>query len=310
MGLVGFYNVSSNCYMNVCLQGVMCVEDVCKDIVRLREDGLWNKMCLVCEGRLEKGGVYNSLVIKEMLGKYSVFFRLNGQQDAHECWVSMVDVLHEKSVEVSKGEVVEMFSMDREDAFGVWRSVRNSLVKYWYYGMFVNYMQCVECRYVRHNYEVFNNISSFPGVSVLCMLREYMNRVELEGVECEGCKRRCRMVKLTEIFRFPMVLVVHVKRYDVSVGGYGRNNMEVGFEFMLNFGVGGRVYEYELVCIINHIGNSPCGGHYMACSKYGSSWYMIDDDRIQEVKEEMLSRFKKNVYMLFYRLRGITDKKK
>lgn len=287
MGFVRFLNVSNNCYLNVCLQMMMCADVFCMEMVdKCGGMGLVSMLEMYNKKLGGEDVIINPMDVKKELSRYDVFFGMMGQQDAQECMVRLLDVLN-----------------DRCNFVGC------DLIKNWYHGLFIRRMQCTDCKYVSNRKEMFSNISISPsslgGESceyVLDMMKRYISKEVFEGVECDGCKKRCDMEGVTEIDKYPLCMLLDVKRYGVRDGVYVRNNVDVGIDLGLKFVVGGGMeYKYELVCIINHIGSSPQGGHYMCCVRgSGRRWFVLDDMNAYGMDGNDLKKFGRSVYMLCY----------
>ena len=85
-------------------------------------------------------------------------------------------------------------------------------------------------------------------------------------------------MKQTAVVRWPRVLVLHLKRWEVVPGPVYRlrkNNDAVSFESVLNVGDGGGVY--DLRGVVNHSGAAG-GGHYTAFVRAQDNfWYFCND---------------------------------
>lgn len=140
--------------------------------------------------------------------------------------------------------------------------------------------------------------------------------------KCEKCNvlRKCK--KKLSIFRFPEILVVHMKRFR-----YNNNNAREKINTDVNFPLLGLDLTpflskdrgvsneslidnppvYDLIGVSNHAGGIS-GGHYIAHvntninrSNEVSRWVCFNDERVDLVNEASL--IGPSAYVLFYKLR-------
>lgn len=134
---------------------------------------------------------------------------------------------------------------------------------------------------------------------------------------CENCKIKRKCTKKLSLYKFPRLLIVHIKRFrfsaisreklgtDVSfpvlgldLAAYGSDDRPVGGELC------GTVY--DLMGVSNHSGGLH-GGHYIAhCDinaglDCGSKWMCFNDARASQATANSFSG--PSAYVLFYRRR-------
>ena len=137
---------------------------------------------------------------------------------------------------------------------------------------------------------------------------------------CSGCQKSVRPTKHLSIFRPPLTLCIHLKRFEFtpggSAGGLGWNfkhryhegggakiSKRIAFPALLRLPLSdGRVCQYLLTGVIVHVGSRATSGHYTAFVKRpGSSnqWYHMDDCHTQTVSEKTVLK-QRDAYVLFY----------
>lgn len=153
----------------------------------------------------------------------------------------------------------------------------------------------------------------------------------LEGdnmVECDKCKKKTRSVRRLFVFRYPRVLVIHIKRFRYST--YHREKLSTdvnfpmsGFELSpylspdLKHSTGGSAGGgsgqssvppvYDLLGVSHHSG-SLHGGHYTALvdtagvNGVGARWMCFNDARVSQASVSSLSG--PSAYVLFYLIRS------
>jgi|GEM_PF-2267963 len=122
---------------------------------------------------------------------------------------------------------------------------------------------------------------------------------------CSKCQVFTDSVKMLQIWSFPPILVIHLKRFS----HYAEDcvdKLEILVKFPLEnleldgFALGGRASMYDLFAVSNHYGGLS-SGHYtcFARSEVDSKWYEFDDDIVVPVGnvENICS---KAAYVLFY----------
>ena len=128
-------------------------------------------------------------------------------------------------------------------------------------------------------------------------------------MDCEKCKAKTTTVKSLALWKYPTIFIINLKRYTQLPNGYfKRNNCIVDFSptltFSRTFNGKEKIFEYELLCVVNHFGNTPMGGHYTTLIKHNTEeykWIHIDDCNIYKSKvEELVTQA---AYILIYRLK-------
>lgn len=144
---------------------------------------------------------------------------------------------------------------------------------------------------------------------------------------CETCKVKRRCSKRMSVYRFPRVLVIHIKRFRYNNIYREKLSTDVNFPlFGLDLtpyvsldrpsGGGDHLHTgppvYDLVSVSNHSGTMH-GGHYVAHVNTGSGrgdpssddssrWVCFNDSRVSTVQVSNISG--PSAYVLFYQLRA------
>lgn len=127
------------------------------------------------------------------------------------------------------------------------------------------------------------------------------------GYKCEGCKKTVDIEKSLSIYRFPRVLVIHLKRFYNSSMRREKLNTTVSFPEKLDmkrFGPHSKHSSkekavYRLFGVSHHSG-SLYGGHYIG-EVYNFSnkqWYNCNDSIVQRISSPDTSS--SSAYVLFY----------
>ena len=138
-------------------------------------------------------------------------------------------------------------------------------------------------------------------------LDKYVESETMEGVNAwynEKTKRKENIQKTLSFFRLPKLLFICLKRF--SFDGVRKNNSLVQFPDILEMkkyycGYNSVKQRFQLKAVCYHFGSMNYG-HYTACvCEYRTKkWYYCNDETVQEVEKDLVTKTMKNVYCLVY----------
>ena len=199
-------------------------------------------------------------------------------------------------------------------------------------GYFRSQLHCSKCGYKSNTYDPFLDLALEVSKSHLDSLaaafKEFTRKEILDSNnrwKCSNCKKLVCPTKHLSVFRPPLSLCIHLKRFCFGDSGFHRGGWGYGhrhgkgLSMMGNGGSkitkkidfpahlslplsDGRVCEYLLTGIIVHIGNSATTGHYTAFVKQpgeSNRWYHMDDSYVETVSEKTVLK-QRDAYVLFY----------
>lgn len=155
------------------------------------------------------------------------------------------------------------------------------------------------------------------ATSSICNLfdcfRLFVEEELLTGMDqyyCSKCKTHRDCTKSLAIFRFPKVLVIHLKRF--SFGQYSRSKLSADVRFPHDLDLtryqpavmgSKNDLHYKLFAVSNHMGGTG-GGHYTAHCNVSpdmneNSWYTFNDSSVSHVRADSIGG--SSAYVLFYR---------
>lgn len=127
---------------------------------------------------------------------------------------------------------------------------------------------------------------------------------------CNVCKKHQEATVKMQIYRPPVYLIVHLKRFKAKDGnkllGFMSNRKNenlVNYPLELDlsdFVLGNYPSKYELFAINQHYG-SLSGGHYTAICKNQDLWLEFDDDSVKKASSRDIVT--NAAYLLFYKLK-------
>ena len=134
-----------------------------------------------------------------------------------------------------------------------------------------------------------------------------------DDYKCSECKQAGGCARQLKVYRWPRVLVLHMKRFSFGATGQeAKLHTAVQFPINdLNLSAFGTFEEnpapiYDLYAIANHIGGGGGGGHYTAvCKNFDSNkWNEFDDTRVSalDFRPEACAR---TSYLLFYKRQDV-----
>ncbi|KAL7511818.1 hypothetical protein ACHAXN_008748 [Cyclotella atomus] len=257
-------------------------------------------------------------------------FRPGRQEDAHELLVHLLDAMHEGELFAAG---INPHSSGWRDRLPIPRLDETTFVHRIFGGYFRSQLRC-KCGYKSNTYDPFLDlaleVSKKHITSIETAFREFTRKETLDSDnrwKCDGCKKHVCPTKHLSVFRPPLSLCIHLKRFDFGAAGFGRGgwgegyghrhgkglsmmggggskiNKSIEFPSQLNLPLSdNRVCEYKLTGIIVHVGNSATSGHYTAFVKKPGdfkTWYHMDDSFVEVVSEKTVLK-QRDAYVLFY----------
>jgi hypothetical protein len=199
-------------------------------------------------------------------------------------------------------------------------------------GYFRSQLKCNKCGYKSNTYDPFLDlaleISKKHIDSLASAFNEFTRKEKLDSDnqwKCSGCKKHVCPTKHLSVFRPPLTLCIHLKRFGFGRDGFHGSNhffhrsskglnmmgsrgskISKRIEFPAHLSLplsDGRECEYTLTGIIVHVGGTATSGHYTSFVKQpGASsklWYHMDDSFVTEVSEKTVLK-QRDAYVLFF----------
>ncbi|WJX16215.1 Ubiquitin C-terminal hydrolase 22 [Trifolium repens] len=343
-GLRGLNNLGSTCFMNSVLQALLHAPPFrdyflsgghsLEDCKRRTMD----RLCLICDINAVFSAMYsgdrNPYSPAKFLyswWQHSANLASYEQQDAHEFFISMLNTIHEKegiSRNGSKGNGGDCQCIAHRVFYGLLRSD----------------VTCMACGFISTTYDPFLDISlnldinisltekgkkvtksnADDSMSTLLGCLDLFTRPEKLGSDqklyCQKCQERQNSLKQMSITKLPLVLTLHVKRFEHSFVKKLSRKIDRYLQFpfsldmtpylsssILRARYGNRIFnfgnesdtfsKFEIFAVVTHSGTLE-SGHYVSFVRLRKQWYRCDDAWITEVDEATVRA--SQCYMIFY----------
>lgn len=238
------------------------------------------------------------------------------QQDAHEVLNWLLDAFHEDLNRVKKRPPYkERVDLDEEDvsrrgeerfAAEAWhdhlrchRSVLVDLCQ----GQLRSQVRCCECGCASVTFDpfLFLSLPVPKGLrrggkkQIEAAIKAFCKEERLDGNDawgCPRCKKRVSALKRMSLWKLPLLLFVHLKRFgfEASSDWYSMPTAwkiegEISLplsklnlqEFVAETSPQRAELHYDLFAAVDHVGTSPSVGHYTASCRRDDGWWKFDD---------------------------------
>lgn len=245
------------------------------------------------------------------------------QEDAHECLRYILDGLQNEALRPYKREQLRILRKqqkgDESAAKPLMKQVHVPMEveqKTWVHQLFGGHLSsCVHCTDCGHD-----SVTTDPFLdlsldirqcnSVGDALNKFGRKDVLDGdnkYRCSGCKKLVRAYKYFRIDRPPLVLTLHLKRFECNLyGGSSKIGKKIEYPLRLQLPVhvddgthSTALVMYDLVGVLIHEGFSMHSGHYYAYVKsITGQWYEADDESVRQVNVK--TALSQSAYILVY----------
>ncbi|KAK9464025.1 uncharacterized protein V1516DRAFT_669336 [Lipomyces oligophaga] len=352
-GVTGLKNLGNSCYMNSviqCLAGTTMLARYFLSGAYKQHINLDNKLGakgilarafgdLITSLYSDQAGFIAPIHMKKIVGSLRSEFAGSDQQDAQEFLTFLVDGLHE-DLNMNGGKerlrpLTEEEERKREKlsvrygSYVEWnrylKSDRSAIVNM-FQGQYQSQLRCLTCNFTSTTYNPFT-VLSLPlpqGKRVtleqcvdLFVMQEVLDKED--AWRCPHCKVERTATKTLRIARLPVILIIHLKRFETN--GRWSNKLDTFVDYPIHgldltkywpdYRQEDRVwidkvepddqippFRYNLYGVVNHYGTLR-GGHYTAyVNKSSKGWLVFDDSRVGKCSSSSL--VSRDGYVLFY----------
>ena len=335
---LGLENIGATCYMNATIQCLCHISNIKKYFKnrRLVYNDTNNKNCRLTKEFYKlinslwkdsyKGKNYFTPTdFKNTISQMNPLFQGIAANDSKDLIIFLYETMHNEIN--NPAPYNENNNYNNDQTLQLFRNnyySNNSsfLIKTFYFEQ-QSEIKCLSCGYSKTSYNI-SNIIIFP----LEKVREYMEKkyngfmcVKLENcfenyqepeflfgqnqIYCNNCNCSSNATTSNKIFASPEVLTIILNR------GKGLQ-FDVNFEYPLSLNINNYIIDkskgnnnYELICVLTHLGPSGMSGHFIAFCKspVDNKWYCYNDASVSECNDpryQNSNEMEGIPYVLFY----------
>ena len=302
--VIGIKNLGNTCYMNSVMQ---CLNSL-TPLVSYFEGNTYlgdihseskyngtvaNEVSNAFKAMNGRTGPISLVGLKNLIGNLYSPFKGFRQEDAHEFLIKLMELMME---DLGNGKTAPHYSPEaipsnqNLNIFGILHGVHRITIT------------CKSCKYTSFSLEPFNVLSlSLPPnkkSNVEELLKCFYGDMQI-GYTCPRCGRQNSCIQKYEIESLPHILILHLKRFDVSTKGIVKNKKYIEFP-LKNLKMGNRELVCNLKSITNHYGTLNTGHYVSFCkSRYKGDWFKCDDTKITKMNESIKTP---DAYLLYYEI--------
>lgn len=331
-------NNTDSCYLNSVIQILLCIKPLNSFILKTNSfsNQIHGKfirkyrdiLSILSEHseefQIDNENIINSDILKNILGKIKCIY-VSGQQDAHETFVDILNIMHEGFNKVILSDTITIASkpndtpndklrfLSEKSWYDSIKTNNYSIINSLFDGQLRCQITCKTCLTQFNKFEYFNHISiplgesdSAPKCIYEC-IDKFLGIEYLRDIDSYYCKRCCCKVeakKITSIWKHPKYLILHLNRFSVETDSSVTNSKCIKNLTSVSYPVNSLVLtneqssvSYNLFGIIEHHGVSMECGHYTSYINVNNKFIHLDDEDIQEN-----CSIPDSPYILFYEL--------
>lgn len=268
MDILRFMNNGNNCYLNSVIQSLFNTRAFSFLFARDKEILSTYEIINHLKRVYNSNYTVNLVCIKKLFANFdaqaNTLFGNNGQQDAHEAIIKILDIIQLVS-------------------------------KQFFTGQFKTTVECTECEYTSVTYNNFTtlNIDVYGKNIIDCIV----NFIKKEPVDGRCACGNTKLLKTMTIHKLPRTLIVCINRFEYINGRVCKIKIPLSINNKLRIQNNNIMHVYALSSVVYHIGSTANSGHYNVDIHKNNTWYAIDDDHVYVKDAPSLSD---DCYILIY----------
>jgi hypothetical protein len=222
----GLQNTSNYCFLNACLQCLLCFEELneyfenekyklikYKTSKDLRFSTAYSDLLRSLRKTSSKTNYTNAAAFKKHIRKV---FDPYEQHDIQEFLRFVLsEIQDELNPSNSKKKITSTVQNDPEQAWILYQKLHLSIIDKLFSGQLLNQVTCKKCNNVSRTVDPFLDLSiPINGKSLYESLSSFFAEENLPDLyKCENCKKKASAKKNMIISKTPKILVIHLKRF-------------------------------------------------------------------------------------------------
>ena len=343
---LGLQNIGATCYMNATIQCLCHVtklknyflneENVMKDMKNKNcplTKEFYNLINILWKENFEGKNYYAPNGFKDIISEMNPLFQGIAANDSKDLIIFLYENIHREINNPPQAMNLPILNIiinsPETQALHEFRSdyypKNSSIIIDTFYFEHQNQIKCLNCQFVRTNYNIYNilifplekvrefMIKRYPGnlcqVTLENCFENYQENELLCGtnqIYCNNCNQMSDAANINMIYNSPEVMTIILNR------GKGIQ-FDVVFDYPLFLNIDKFIVDtthcknnnYELICVLSHLGPSGMSGHFIAFCKspVDGKWYMYNDAQVSECsdpKNQSNTMIENLPYVLFY----------
>ena len=341
---LGLQNIGATCYMNATIQ-CLCHVTKLKNYFLNEEkviNDMKNKNCpltneffnlinILWKENFEGKNYYGPNSFKDIISKMNPLFQGIAANDSKDLIIFLYENIHKEinnphlmnpkfeNIIINSPELQALIEF-RQDYY----LKNSSIIIDTFFFEHQNQIKCLNCQFVRTCYNIYNilifplekvrefMIKRYPGnlyqVTLENCFENYQENELLCGsnqIYCNNCHQMSDAANINRIYNSPEVMTINLNR------GKGIQ-FDVIFDYPLFLNIDKFIVDqncknnnYELICVLSHLGPSGMAGHFIAFCKspVDGKWYMYNDAQVSECNDprnQNNTMVESLPYVLFY----------
>ena len=245
-------------------------------------------------------------------------FRGYDQNDAHEFWTSLLDLMSKELNRIKTKPKYSEIKVSSKDSienqalkwFDYYQKIEDSHITDYFQGQTVTEIKWSRCNTSSYSFDnsmfLHLDISKKARLTMDELIQNMSESETIDDFKCSSWKKKTSHTKTFYMYKAPKILIVHLKRFEYGYYQAKKVNTIVELDNNLDLACkNSTTARYSLVSIVHHRG-SMNSGHYHweikdsdASTSGSTKWYSFNDEYVTSTQ---VDAWTKTWYIMFYEL--------